>query len=448
VSPRFTLPRDPWPRYQSERVTRGVQLTLYALVLLAAIAEITRSLGRQHAVIFEGYVQVGNLVLSGGDPYSLTINTWPPFFFFVAAALALAAKMSATLALFLWQVGDVLAIWGCCRLSAQMFAPDAGPITFWPRDARHLAFGSAPVIVPFLLTARLFQEHVQHTQINAQVLFLVLLAFRLFGRGRTAQGGLSLAVAASTKAVPVLLVPYLLYKRAWRELGWTAAFLVALNVALPALVFGPARAIGAWHTWRTVAAGETADPTPHFMNQSFPAALKRLFTEAGSLRDPLHYAVADWPAQAVQGAFVACALAAALLLAWRFRRHAGDWTDPAVAAELAILLGAMVVVDPLAWKAHYVVLIVPYTFAWWALRQRSDAGWWRWGLFWWSAACISLSAPAIVGNHMRDILESLNAILVGAVLLLVLAVSLVDAESAAGDPVAARAAARTSRDPG
>ena len=45
--------------------------------------------------------------------------------------------------------------------------------------------------------------------------------------------------AASTKAVPVLWLPYLLYKRAWRELGWTLAFLALLNVALPVLVFGP-----------------------------------------------------------------------------------------------------------------------------------------------------------------------------------------------------------------
>ena len=430
MSPRFTLPRDPWPRFVNERATRSVQLALYALVLLWAVAEIARSLGRQHAVIFEGYVQVGDLVLSGGDPYSLAINTWPPFFFLIAGALALLAKLSATLALFLWQVGDALAIWGCCRLSAEMFAVGDGPITFWPRDARHLAFGSSLVIVPFLLTARLFQEHIQHTQINAQVLFLVLLAFRLFGRGRTAQGGLSLAVAASTKAVPVLLVPYLLYKRAWRELGWTVAFLLALNVALPVLVVGPTRAIGAWQTWRAVAGAETADPTPHFMNQSFPAALKRLLTAAGSLRDPLHYAVADWSPRAVQMTFVACALAAALFLAWRFRRHTRDWTDPRVAAELAILLGAMVVVDPLAWKAHYVVLIVPTTFVWWALRQRGQlAGAWRWVMFWGSAACITLSAPAIVGNHMRDVMESLNVILVGAVLLLVLAVSLVDAET-------------------
>ena len=429
---RFTLPRDPWPRFASERTTRTTQLALYSLVLLWAVAEIVRSLGRQHAVIFEGYVQVGDLVLSGGDPYSLAINTWPPFFFFIAAALALLARISATLALCLWQIGDVLAIWGCCRLSAEMFAADRGPITFWPRDARRLAFGSALVIVPFVLTARLFQEHVQHTQINAQVLFLVLLAFRLFGRGRTVHGGLSLALAASTKAVPVLLVPYLVYKRAWRELGWTVAFLVALNVVLPVVVFGPARAAAAWYTWRTVAGSETADPTPHFMNQSFPAALKRLFTAAGSLRDPLHYAVADWPVHAVQVAFVACALFAALVLAWRFRRHSRDWTDPQVAAELAILLGAMVVVDPLAWKAHFVVLIVPYTFAWWALRQRSDAGWWRWGMFCSSAACISFSAPAIMGNHVRDKLESLNVILVGAVLLLVLAVSLVPGTESTG----------------
>ncbi len=432
---RLAVPRDPWPRFRSERATRSAQIALIALVLVAATAEVLRSLSRQHAVIFEGYVQVGDLVLSGSDPYSLAINTWPPFFFLIAAILALFAKVSATLALLVWQLGDVLAIWGCCRLSAELFASREGPVTFWPRDAGHLAFGSGVVIVPFLLTVRLFQEHVQHTQINAQVLFLVLLAFRLFGHGRMAQGGLSLAVAASTKAVPVLLLPYLLYKRAWREFGWTVAFLVLLNVALPVLVLGPTRAIGAWHTWRAVAARETADPTPQFMNQSFPAALKRLFTEAGSLRDPLHYAVADWPARALQGTFVACAIVVALLLAWRFRHHPRDWADPRVAAELAILLGAMVVVDPLAWKAHYVVLIVPYTFAWWALRQRAPGApgsSWRRALLWGSFACITLSAPAIVGNHVRDVLESLNVILIGAIMVLVLAVALVPATETTG----------------
>src|SRR5512135_1465241 len=317
---RFPLPRDAWPHLADGDATRRAQIAVYSIVLLLAIAEVVRSLGRQHAVIFEGYVQVGDLVLAGGDPYSLRLNTWPPFFFLVGGGLSLLAKVSPTIALLLWQIGDVLAIWGCCRLSARLFAPDDRGPTFWPRDGE-LAFGSADVLVPFLMTARLFQEHVQHTQINAQILFLVLLAFTLFRERRMVVGGLSLAVAASTKAVPVLLLPYLLYKRAWRALGWTAAFLLVLNIALPSVVFGPARMLADWRTWRAVAARETADPTPHFMNQSFPAALKRLFTNAGSARDPIHYAVSDWSTRGVQTLFVASALAAVVGLAYRFRRH-------------------------------------------------------------------------------------------------------------------------------
>ncbi len=399
----------------------------YSALLLAAAAEIGRSLVRAHAVIFQGYVQLGDVVLAGGDPYSVVLNTWPPFFGCVAAALALIAKLSAPLALLAWQIGGALALWGCCKLSAQPFVEDGDTVTFWPRDPARTAFVSSVVLVPLLMTARLFQEHLQHTQINAQVLFLVLLAFHWFRQARPVAGGLSLAVAASIKAVPILLVPYLLYKRAWRALGWTAGFLVLLNVALPWLVFGPGRAAALWHDWRAIAARETAQPTPHFMNQSLPAALKRLLTTAGSERDPIHYAVAHWSGETVRWLFVGVTVAGVLWLAWRFRRHPRDWADRRTAAELAILLGAMVVVDPLAWKAHYVVLIVPYTFAWWALRRlpRDAPGrGWRWALWWGSFVCITLSAPALVGRHARDVLESFNVILIGALLLLGLAISL------------------------
>ena len=160
------------------------------------------------------------------------------------------------------------------------------------------------------------------------------------------------------------------------------------------------------------------------MNQSLPAALKRLLTEAGSARDPIHYAVADWSGEAVRRLFVVLATGTALALAWRFRRHPRDWTDRRTAAELAILLGAMVVVDPLAWKAHYVALIVPYTFAWWALSRTPPGApgrAWRWALWWGSFAAITLSAPALVGRHARDVLESVNVILIGALMLLALA---------------------------
>lgn len=384
---------------------------LTALLVLWAIWEIGRSLTRLDGVIFTGYTQVGEVVLQGGDPYGLRINTWPPFFLFIAAGLALLARVSLPGALLLWQLGSVAAIWGACRLLPRLAGEEPVPFT------------SATVLVPVLMTARLLQEHLQHTQINLYLLLLVLLAFHLFRQRRDVLGGVALAVAASTKAVPVLLLPYLLYKRAWRAAGWTTAFLVVLNVVLPMAVFGPARAVERWRAWRAVAAAETADPTPVYQNQSLLAAMKRLLTVEGGARDPVRYAIAAWPTSRVQQLFYGLVALGAVALAFAFRRHpAGGGltglTDPTLAGEIAVLLCALPLISPLAWKAHFVTLLAGYWLMWRVIRGRGGAPWTAW---WASFACLTLSAPALVDERLNDVLESLNVITVGALLVLGLA---------------------------
>jgi hypothetical protein len=65
---------------------------------------------------------------------------------------------------------------------------------------------------------------------NVQLLFLVLsaVAMLLFERRRPALGGLLLGYAIVSKLYPGVLVLYLLLRRDWRALGWTAATGVAL----------------------------------------------------------------------------------------------------------------------------------------------------------------------------------------------------------------------------
>ena len=86
---RLVIPRDPWPRLGSERATRVAMATIYALVLLVALAEVARSLARADRLDYAYYPKLGEVVLSGGDPYANAFNTWPPFFLLVAAGLAL-----------------------------------------------------------------------------------------------------------------------------------------------------------------------------------------------------------------------------------------------------------------------------------------------------------------------------------------------------------------------
>ncbi len=394
---------------------RWAAYAIYFVLLLWAGLEILRSLDRLDGVVFLGYVQTGEAVLQHKDPYgyALTlINTWPPFFFFVSGALALMARASLLGALLAWQVLGVAAIWGTLKLCAKLYLPDGDTLTFWPRDGR-LSLVSLGVLVPLAMTLRLFQEHVQHTQINVQVLFLSLLAFELFRRGKWAWGGWWLALAVSVKALPVLLVLYLVYKRQWRAVAWTGVFLVGLNAVLPAVVFGPAHALADWQRWRAISARGLLDPTPTYFNQSLVAAMKRILTTAGSARDPVHYAIAAWPTARVVHLFEGLALLAVGALAWGWRRHPADLREPRSMAELAVGLGAMIIVDPLAWKAHYVTLIAAYFLVFRELRHRprSDP---RWVWWWVSFACLTLSAPVFVGNRLNDVLESWNVILVGA----------------------------------
>ena len=348
------------------------------------------------------------------DPYGgglALINTWPPFFFFVGAGLALLARVWLLGTLFLWQLGGLLAIWGCLKLSARFYVDGGDTLTFWPSAPDRLALVSAGVLVPFIMMARLFQEHTQHTQINVQVLFLVLLAFHWFREGRPAAGGGALALAASVKAVPVAFVLYLVYKRAWRATAWTLAFLLLLNLALPVLVFGPDQTAAYWHRWREVSDVQIAGTaSAHYYNQSLLAALKRLIP-AAAVAVPLFYALA--------------ALGAAGL-AWAFRHDPPDLADPRTAAELAICLAALVVMDPLAWKAHFVTLVAAYFFCWEALHRLPVGvpGRWRWALWWGSFACLSLSAPFVVGERINNALETGSVILVGALLVIALALSL------------------------
>src|SRR4029077_3565987 len=337
-----------------------------ALLVLLAAWEVGRSLVSIDLDVFHDYLRVGQVVLQHGDPYAtLSFNTWPPFFIFIAVVLAEIACIPRVGAVLIWQLGSVAPLGGACRLLPRLAGEAPAP------------FVSSATLVPLVMTARLVQEHLQSMQINLYLLFLVLLAFDLFRRRREAVGGLALATAISVRAVPILFLAYLLYKRAWRAAAWTAGCLAVLNVLLPVVFFGPAIAGERWKEWRTVAAAETANPTPMFPNQSLLAALRRLLTREGGARDPIHYAVAEWPPQRVARLFYALGAIGALALVFAWRRHPPGLDNPFLHAGLPVALCFLPLGFPLAWKAHFVSLLAGYWLIW-RVMQRGKGRRWVW----------------------------------------------------------------------
>ncbi|MCK5942272.1 MAG: DUF2029 domain-containing protein, partial [Planctomycetes bacterium] len=84
---------------------------------------------------------------------------------------------------------------------------------------------------------RLVHSNLVNGQVNLILVAMCVAFFEAERRGRHRGAGFLLALAVHTKALPVLLVGYLLVRRRWAAIGWCAGFGVALALA-PALFWG------------------------------------------------------------------------------------------------------------------------------------------------------------------------------------------------------------------
>ena len=92
-------------------------------------------------------------------------------------------------------------------------------------------------LAPFVLLPPAMAVTSVMGNVQFAIVAMSMLAMLLFERARHPAGGLLLAYAVVSKLYPGLLVFYLLLRRDWRAVGWTAAFAIAF-VGISILDFG------------------------------------------------------------------------------------------------------------------------------------------------------------------------------------------------------------------
>jgi len=261
----------------------------------------------------------------------------------------------------------------------------------------------APVVaVALLVPIRLVVNNFEHAQVNLVVLGLVLLGFRWLER-RPLAGGLLFGLGSAIKATPILLLPYLAWRARGRALGAAVLGVLVGWIALPALLLGPEGTIMWWHAW--IDALPLAGAQEDWMNQSLRSiAVLRFGPEVG---------LTVWLAGTA-------ALAGAILLA--FGRPFRGVEARRAGAEVAVLLVAITIVSPVAWKAHYVTL-VPLCAAIYVLGR--DAGGARrrfaLGSLVVAAAGITLTPSDLIGRTPSVVFQRYGIVLALALLLVVAA---------------------------
>ncbi len=216
-----------------------------------------------------------------------------------------------------------------------------------------------------LLTWRFIDNDLGMGNVNILLLCAILAGCWLVSRGRQLSGGFVIAAAASIKLTPALLLVYFAYKGWWRPWVGAAAGVVFCLLVWPVVFFGWQ---GNWELlagwYHTVVAGflsHGAVRSEH-TNQALVGILNRLLGPHVAILPDTRLTLVEL-SQPVRD-LVRTSLTGAVLvgLGWACRRRLNPRAQPlAFAAELGLVLIAMLLLSGLSWKAHFVTLLLPYS---------------------------------------------------------------------------------------
>jgi hypothetical protein len=280
-----------------------------------------------------------------------------------------------------------------------------------------------------LLTARFFENDFSIANINTFVLCGVLLAALLARRVPTHfLAGVIVGVLTGIKLTPALVLAYFIYKGWWRTLVGAAVGVILALLVVPALLIGwenNLRLLGDWfhHLPGAFAAGTIRST---HTNQSITAIVNRLF--GGSSAIPAGDGGAStavyitlvtlppWARDVIRFSLSSCILAA---LAWVCRRRFQPLESPLrYAAEVSLVLIAMLALSGMSWKAHFVALLPAFSvlLAYLADARYPDSPRRAIAFFLIAAAALCILTSDIITPIGADYAESFGLVLLGALL--------------------------------
>jgi len=212
------------------------------------------------------------------------------------------------------------------------------------------------------LTWRFIDNDFGVGNINLLLLAAVIGALWLVHRRHDIPAGALLAIAASIKVTPALLLAYLVYKGCWRTLIGAAIGLMLCLLVLPVLVVGweaNLHLLQGWYDMVVHGYLRSGAVRSERGNQALVAILNRLLGPHPAILPDTHLAfvvLSDAARNALRLILTGAILAGVF---WTCRRR----TRPhgiMLATEAGLVLIATLLVSGITWKAHCVVLVLPY----------------------------------------------------------------------------------------
>jgi hypothetical protein len=104
------------------------------------------------------------------------------------------------------------------------------------------------VTLVFICSLRFFTDNIHTSQITILILWCIIKSLVLIFSGQTLKGSALLALGINIKLLPLVFIPYLIYRAQFRAVIFTILFYTAL-LFLPSLIIGHEYNMGLLKTW-------------------------------------------------------------------------------------------------------------------------------------------------------------------------------------------------------
>jgi len=292
---------------------------------------------------FNVYYHAAREVLAGRDPYQNSLGEWTPYLYppLLAEVLTPVALLPLPIAAYIWFLISAASILGSMWMLSAL-AGDSEQRAIEP-TARRLALAALAVV----LVLRFVLDTFNLGQVNTVVAGLAVAHVFFYRQEKKTLSAIALVLAISIKLTPALLLVYHIAKLRLRFAAGCAALLAAVSIA-SFLPFGSPVTAFQTLVGRTIK-NEQGYNLADGGNQSLRGAIERLIknTNESTASDTTGYRrPADTFTLLISILFLTAAIAAA--------RSADSELS-----GIAPFFCCMVLLSPLSWKAHFVILILP-----------------------------------------------------------------------------------------
>jgi alpha-1,2-mannosyltransferase len=223
-----------------------------------------------------------------------------------------------------------------------------------------------------VLSLRPILSDLDHGNVNLFILFLVMAGLYAIHKGWPTGGGMLIALAFACKVTPLLFVPYLVWKRAWRALAGCVLGAVLFLGVVPSFYYGwqeNRQLLTSWYEKMVEPFVVGGEVTSVHENQSLPGLSVRLLTHSPSwvvFNDPeskpetRYDNLFDLDPRVPRWIVKSCMLLFAALVVLRCRTPLKPQAGWRLSAEFALIVLGMLLFSERTWKHHCVTLMLPF----------------------------------------------------------------------------------------